>query len=457
MKSDLFESIKNLKKIYTVNTPRFNPKNSEPVHINNFLDDISKRVDGGGKLEANIDLNILLQHARICFTKKHNDFSYKEINNLPFILFMEGMDFPLFRYLVNNCIDCSLESRLLRLIYVCFSNYQESKEIFLIKQKVFSTISKKGSTFYNSKTLQCIWNYRKVLFQENALYGMCNLYKSFGLNVALDRLGFFNIGFRTSSFVFETLKFFFEDRISEKKKYEVFEELNNLKFAGLSELKPVAVSSLIILTDKRKDNEWKEKLISYCTNSKNFGDPRLYSYKWLAINPVARKVFLQWLASNDLELFFKIIEKSAIDRMWKYRSKFWKAYLPHISRTWVFFGSVAQLTAKQVAKDRPLAYGRATGGAASNHSAFLFEIGDYVFCEWSHNGRLYIWHNSSKAVKNGTVEFGSEEIRKNVLTYSGAAATFTHNNSDTYRWQTEVSDWIAIHCNIYKARKDWRL
>lgn len=456
MKSDLLDSIRSLKKLYTVNTPRFNPKNTEPVHINTFLENISKRVDGGGKIEPNIDLNMLFEHARECFIKKHNDFNFREIDNLPFILFMDGMDFQLFRYLVNNCIDCSRDSRLLRLIYIYFSNYKEGQEITLLKQKIYSTMSKMDSAFYKRKTLQCIWNYRKVLFQEHALYGMCNVYKTLGLNAALDRLGFFNIDLRTSNFVFETLKFFYEDRISEKKKYEIFEELNASKFVGLSKLKPIVVSSLIILTDKRKDNEWKEKLISFCTNSKNFGDPRLNSYKWLAIDPVARKIFLQWLAGNDLELFFKIIEKSAIDRMWKYRSKFWKAYLPHISRTWVFFGSVAQQTAKQIAKDRPLAYGRATGGAASNHSAFLFEIGSYVFCEWSHNGRLYIWHNNSKAVKNGIVEFGADEIRKNDLTYSGAE-TFTHTYSDQYKWQTAVSEWIAMHCNIYKTRKDWRL
>ena len=457
MKSDLLNSIKYLKKLYTVNTPQLNPKDVEPVHINTFLADITKRVDGVGKLEPNIDLDELLKYARICFTKKHNDFSIKENNNLPFILFMDGMDLPLFKYVVNNCIDCSSESALLGLIYVYFSNYKDSLEISLIKQKIFSTISKKNSTFYSRKFLRCIWNYRKVLFQGNALYGMCNLYKTFGLNVALDRLGFLNTNLRASNFVFETLKFFFEDRISEKKKYEIFEELNASKFVGLSKLKPVAVSSLIIFTEKRKDNEWKEKLISFCTDSKNFGDPRLNSYRWLAIDPVAKNIFLQWLASNDLELFFKIIEKSAIDRMWKYRSKFWKAYLPYISRTWVFFGSVAQQTARQIAKDQTLVYGRATGGAASNHSAFLFEIGNYVFCEWSHNGRLYIWHKNSNAVKNGIVGFGADEIRKNDLTYSGATETFTHNNSDTYNWQTDVSGWIAIHCNIYKSRKDWRL
>ncbi len=200
MKSDLLDSIRSLKKIYNVSFPQFNPKNAEPVHINTFLEDISKRVDGGGNLGPNIDLNKLLEHARTCFTKKHNDFSYKEINNLPFILFMDGMVFPLFRYLVNDCIDCSIERRLLRLIYVYFSNYKESKEIFLLKQKIFSTMSKKDSTFYKGKTLQCIWNYRKVLFQEHSMYGMCNVYKTLGLKAAFDRLGFFSIDFRTSNF-----------------------------------------------------------------------------------------------------------------------------------------------------------------------------------------------------------------------------------------------------------------
>ena len=92
MKNDLLDSIKSLKKLYNASIPQFNPKNAEPVHIRFFLDDISKRVDGGGKLEPNIDLNKLLERARSCFAKKQNDFNKKEINNLPFILFMEGMD-----------------------------------------------------------------------------------------------------------------------------------------------------------------------------------------------------------------------------------------------------------------------------------------------------------------------------------------------------------------------------
>ncbi|HDK25944.1 MAG TPA: hypothetical protein ENG48_02475 [Candidatus Atribacteria bacterium] len=43
-----------------------------------------------------------------------------------------------------------------------------------------------------------------------------------------------------------------------------------------------------------------------------------------------------------IRFFFEAVEKSAKDPNWRYRRKFWEAYLPHIEKTWVVLGTRAR-------------------------------------------------------------------------------------------------------------------
>lgn len=456
MNKDIFNSINILKNLYTVHTPRLNPDNAKPVHLRRFLDDISVRVDRFGVLEPTIDLNELYQHARICFARKTNDFTIRELNNLPFILFKQGMSMPMFKYLLYDCIDCTRESRLVKLLHIYFTNYQEDARINLLKQKIASEFKTKNKASFFKKVLQCAWQFRFVLFASKPEAAVCELYNRNGLNVVLDEFGIKDKHLRSSKFVQASLRCFYADAVAHQAKYAVFEELRLLDFEGYDSVKPDIVSNLIMITDVTNDVKWKEKLMSFCMNTKNFGDPRRNRNKWLTIAPKARRTFLKWLASDDLELFFKIIEKTAVDRMWRYRSKFWKAYLPYISNTWVFLGRIAEQAAKQIADDKTLYYGKPTGGVQANHSAFIFQINDYIFCEWSHNGKLYIWDKDSYAVERAIVAFGNESISKADVTSSDFSVAYSHFGSQEGRWQNQVSQWIASHCNIYKSQKDWR-
>lgn len=456
MNSELFASITTLKKLYSSTTKSFDSRSVEPIHIKRFKEELSKKIEGSGTVKPNIDLNALYSILVQNYKNKTLDFTVREKNNLPFILFRSSMPNAIFSYLVENCIDLDRESRLVKVLYNFFYSYEENNErIILLKKKLWKHFSGHAKNDFRKKITKAVYECRNILFSDDTTGKVIEQYKEYGWSQTLEALGLQTPELKKSKFVSQTLFGFYRTPDITQKKFDIFEELENISFLGFLDLKPVAVSSVIRMTDKINNVRWKEKLITFC--QRNFGDPRINRYNWSPIDDDARKIFLKWMASKDLDLFFRIIEETAVDRMWRYRSAFWKAYLPYVTNTWVFFGSTAQITARSIAKDQMLAFGRATGGAKANHSAFIFEIGNYTFCEWSHDGKLYIWRNSSSAIQKKIVEFGSSVINKNNVTNSDWIQTFVHSSADTYNWQQQVGDWIASHCNIYKTRKDWRV
>lgn len=456
MNSELFTSIDTLKKLYRVKPKSFDVDNVEPKFVKKFKEELSKKVDSNAKIRANVDLNELYNILLRNFKTKTLDFTTRERNNLPFILFRSNMPKDVFVYLIDKCMDFDRESRLVKVLFNYFYNYSDNEEkTNLLKQKLLLHFRTHNVSDFRKKITRNVYSCRTILFSQDSSRKVAELYKEYPLSIALENLGLSTPELKKSKFVSCSLLYFFKSNEITSKKYDIFDDLDRINFVGFLDLKPVAVSSVIRLTDKLNNAIWKEKLINFC--QRNFGDPRINRYKWSAIDDDARKIFLKWMASKDLDLFFRIIERTAVDHMWKYRSAFWKAYLPYVTNTWVFFGSQAALLARSIARDQMLAYGTATGGASSNHSAFIFEIGEYIFCEWSHNGRLYIWHKNYRAIQNKIVEFGSSSINKRDVTNSVYSAAYVHNGSDMYRWQSDVADWISSHCGIYKTRKDWRL
>ena len=77
-------------------------------------------------------------------------------------------------------------------------------------------------------------------------------------------------------------------------------------------------------------------------------------------------------------------------------------------------------------------------------------IGDYAFCEWSHNGRLYIWRRDKAPVK-----FYDNKTNKAKMSKSICVESFVHSSSNTYSWQKKVAEWLAKNCGIRKSRFDW--
>ena len=130
------------------------------------------------------------------------------------------------------------------------------------------------------------------------------------------------------------------------------------------------------------------------------GDPRTQPARWADTSDDTRRVVRSWLARVTLIAFFDVIGRHAdvagLAHHWQARRKFWSACLKKgwISDSWLVLGGNVR---RDVELDRELRgnFGRLSEGRAANHSALLIRIGQTVFVEWSHNGKLYAWPSNS--------------------------------------------------------------
>jgi hypothetical protein len=102
-----------------------------------------------------------------------------------------------------------------------------------------------------------------------------------------------------------------------------------------------------------------------------------------------------WLSKLSLDAFFNVVgqfaESAGMNHQWRAREAFWGACLRnnHIEDSWLVLG---ENVARAIRGNRELqgSHGRLIDGNA-NHSVLLMRIGDTVFAEWSHNGKLRGW------------------------------------------------------------------
>src|SRR5262249_17758820 len=71
-----------------------------------------------------------------------------------------------------------------------------------------------------------------------------------------------------------------------------------------------------------------------------FGDPRLQPARWIRM-PEASAVIRRWLTGQSLRQFLDVVDRVAVDRMWKHRRAFWGAVHDEglIVDAWVVFGA----------------------------------------------------------------------------------------------------------------------
>ena len=144
-----------------------------------------------------------------------------------------------------------------------------------------------------------------------------------------------------------------------------------------------------------------------------------------------------------METFFRIVKETALDRQWAYREKFWREHLPRIINTKIFLGSAAQMKLTDgVALNR----GRLTG-AAANQSVLVFQIGRYIFSEWSHNGKLRAHKPTVTTDLFGEqkILFDEDKINRDFLVRN-FVAEWAHSSPQTDFWQREVDAWLQANC-----------
>lgn len=191
----------------------------------------------------------------------------------------------------------------------------------------------------------------------------------------------------------------------------------------------------------------------------NYGDPRnpttsipkLYNDPDSYVAIKCGNIIKKWLALETLELFFEIIDRTAVDRMWSARKEFWLRYFDseHIADVRIVLANDAKWEfdrIKRLSDDyKHHSCGILSGSASSDQSVLLMKIGSITIAEWSHNGKLRFWdsldENAPQFNKRG---FDAWELRNASLPVWNSRSN-KHNEGITHNgryWQSQAADFI---------------
>ncbi len=180
-------------------------------------------------------------------------------------------------------------------------------------------------------------------------------------------------------------------------------------------------------------------------------DPRLAGSDWRGVSLEARKIFTKWLTEADLHFFFDIVSRACHDQKFAYRKAFWLAYFDHISFCCLVLRGNAEYLfrhdsqALQYYHDRRPATLR--GGNSDQH-AFIIQMGNYTFVEFSTAGACYVYENVNLPFELGKSEYYMHELRNQ----DWAVHRVIHSGS----WQRRFASWIYNKLGI-KPQQSYRL
>ncbi len=376
------------------------------------------------------------------------ELSRKERREIPFVMADVDCSISLF----DKCMelmDLSNIRTVRRLIFAYFLNYTQMNDE---KQKYFCNIiierlSLDNHGYLRGELFQKLKNFKKVIFTSPS---------SMNVSRIIDRKGIRGTGKALSlpeQLIFSSLMldsvYVYYTKINGcvKNKMRVLDEIVN-DIDHFKAMIPKIADKLI--RDVQNDNtveksNYKKTCIDVFYDV--LGDPRFgdWTVRWNEVTDESRRIFLSWLAEKDLDLFFKIIEETAVDNMWSYRKEFWRQYLPYIKNTWVLFGRDAIRYVRRLDNKR-LSYGKLGKDCLPDHSVFAFQIGSFVFIEWSHAGMLRVWdHDEAPKI------FGASEMHKKDIAnaYYRPLEEWRHAASAYQNWQGKVKNWLGINCNIW--------
>ncbi len=177
-----------------------------------------------------------------------------------------------------------------------------------------------------------------------------------------------------------------------------------------------------------------------------FKDPRIEKRHWNGTPDSAQKVMKRWLTQVALEQFIKILDETAVEKQWQYRSAFWMSYFNqgYIQEAWVLFGPQALGLARS-AFGKDVSYGILRGGLGvqPDHSVLLLRIQNLIIADWSHNGTCRVWIDGNEKVPN----FYLHAMTRPQLV-DGADFSQPHHYSVGGTWQRGVESFIRKKTGI---------
>ncbi|MDE0636390.1 MAG: EH signature domain-containing protein [Candidatus Poribacteria bacterium] len=209
------------------------------------------------------------------------------------------------------------------------------------------------------------------------------------------------------------------------------------------------MSNLIVQLGYNASEGLRQPIQSYVLQK--WRDPRLAGSNWHDVSPEARKIFTKWLTEADLDFFFDIVSRACHDQKFAYRKAFWLAYFDHISFCCLVLRGNAEYLfrhdsqALQYYRDRRPATLR--GGSSDQH-AFIIQMGNYTFVEFSTAAACYVYYNVNLPFELGKSEYYMHELRNP----DWAVHRVIHQNSENYYWQKNLAKWIKKEIGFEPVR-----
>lgn len=195
-----------------------------------------------------------------------------------------------------------------------------------------------------------------------------------------------------------------------------------------------------------------------------FEDPRVNIRRWSRVSQEHKAVLSRWLTQQSFEMLMQILKSSNNTGQWKDRSKFWGYYLEndHVTDAWVILGPEALTYAERLIADGTLK-SRSSFGVLSRdsyspiqpiHSVILMKIGGLTISEWTHDGKIRIYHPDNERKQH----FYKSSYSPANLRNDEASNFF---KSHLGNWQLDIENYIlkttGIHGPLrggYKIRRE---
>lgn len=164
------------------------------------------------------------------------------------------------------------------------------------------------------------------------------------------------------------------------------------------ELKPIAAHGLLApFLDGDPPEDVRSVVRRFLLQT--VGDPRISPGSWNPVSLEDKGVMLRWLVAETLDDFFRLLDRTALDRHWRQRKAFWKVYLDMnvITDAWLVLGQHARRQGRKILGAAGGTWGQLGGGGDNSQSVLLMRLGGLTIAEWSHNGSCRIWLEGARA------------------------------------------------------------
>ena len=416
--------------------------------IETVLRELRKKADKMIQVDP-LDLQVLVKKTVRIYQGSQEEFTRREIRNLPFVIFSPELSMPVAKFALRQ-VDLDKPSCFRRFLFAYIRGYEpKERKTEWIRTVLCKQMQRNDGMVRSIHFLQ---NFPQLLAKDG-ISQMAEFFSEGDLSGGLQRLSF-PLTLYGSNFVKAAIVNAFQMDIGLDAKQNLLKALTeNPVYKGLV---PKVVGPVIISVDEEGSDSAKNWLMQLIFRF--MGDPRGNDTAWLYVEEEAKEIFLHWLVKNDFAVFFHIIASTA-DRRWKYRQAFWSAYMDEIRASRIIIGQKAKLILNDRSKEEKsklMAYDFLEG-KSSDTSLLVFTIGQYTFIEVSYNGKLRIYSRAKSPIQ--IFAQGHRTIPYSHLINSDTEQEFVHTNpmGRGPNWQPKVRNWIYDHCGIWREEQQWKV